>query len=343
MFKQCGAQITQAYCRHTGTWSGFEISFTEYVKKISIITLPSHRRRDKKSQITPLELSQVRALNGQLLWLGMQCLPQLLAPLSLLKGQTPQDTLGTIYEVSKLARKATAWARTPLKIHAHHALIVVTYTDAGWTTRPNGTSQGGQLVFIANSELLQGRESNMSLISWHSSRLRRVARSSSAAETQAAADGDDEAVNIRLCLKVLFGQLDLRKWRSEARQIPAALVVDCPGVYDALARSSSSCLGLKDKKSGLEALALKQSLVECGTVIRWCHSAAQLGDVVTKDSHAARSPWELFVRRGFRWRLIHDPKFESSRHRAKRGIDTLDDNQFADDVPRDPTSVSLIT
>ena len=45
---------------------------------------------------------------------------------------------------------------------------------------------------------------------------------------------------------------------------------------------STSCLGLKDNKSGLEALALKQSLVECGTVIRWCHSAAQLGDVVTK-------------------------------------------------------------
>ena len=82
------------------------------------------------------------------------------------------------------------------------------------------------MVFIANSELLQGRESNMSLISWHSSRLRRVARSSSAAETQAAADGDDEAVYIRVCLKeVLFGQLDLRNWQSEARQIPAALVV----------------------------------------------------------------------------------------------------------------------
>ena len=84
----------------------------------------------------------------------------------------------------------------------------------------------------------------------------------------------------------------------------------------ALARSLSSCLGLKDKKSGLEALALKQSLVECGTMIRWCHSAAQLGAVVTKDSDAARAPWELFVRRGFRWKLIHDPKFESSRNRA---------------------------
>ena len=71
--------ITQAYDKHTRTWSGFEISFTDYAKEISVITLISHRRRERKSQITPLELSQIRALNCQLLWLGMKCLPQLLA------------------------------------------------------------------------------------------------------------------------------------------------------------------------------------------------------------------------------------------------------------------------
>ena len=209
------------------------------------------------------------------------------------------------------------------------------------------SSQGWQLVFIANSELLQDKESNMSLISWHSSRLRRVAISSSTAETQAAADGDDEAVYIRLCLEeILFGQQDLQNWQQEARQIPAALVVDCRGVYDAMARSSSSCLGLKDKESGLKALALTQSLIECGTMIRWCHSAAQLGDVVTKDSDTARAPWELCVRRSFRWKLIHDPKVESSQHRAKRGLDILeepDEDEFAADMPRNPKSVTLIT
>ena len=163
-----------------------------------------------------------------------------------------------------------------LEIHAHHSLVEITYTDAGWTTRPDSTSQGGQLVF-ANSELLQKQRIKLSLKTWHSSRLRRVARFSSAVETQAAADGDDEALNTRLCLKeVLFGQLELRNWQSETKQIPAALVVDCRGVYDVLARSSSSCLGLKDKKSSLKALALKQSLVDCVTTTRWCHSAVML-------------------------------------------------------------------
>ena len=57
--------------------------------------------------------------------LGMQCLPQLPAPLSLLMGQTPQATVDTIHEVNKLARKSAAWARTPLKVHVHHSPAVI--------------------------------------------------------------------------------------------------------------------------------------------------------------------------------------------------------------------------
>ena len=114
----------------------------------------------------------------------------------------------------------------------------------------------------------------MSLISWHSSRLKRVARSSAAAETSAATDGGDEAVCARLRVKaVLFGQLNLPNWQAEeARQIPAALTVDCRGVYDASARSSS-CLGFE----GQEALALKQGLVECDTMIHWCQLCSTAG------------------------------------------------------------------
>ena len=86
-------------------------------------------------------------------------------------------------------------------------------------------------------------------------------------------------------------------------------------------------LVLKGKESGLGALALKQGPVECGTMIRLCHSVAQLGDVVTKDADIACAPWELFVFRGFRWKLIHDPELDSSRNRAKRELGQFGQNQ----------------
>ena len=199
----------------------------------------------------------------------------------------------------------------PPRLHLSTRILLLDFPKRTWWSRtqmldgpPDQTAllKGGQVVFIANAELLQGRESNMSLISWHSSRQKRVPRSSSAAETRATAKGDDEAVDVRWCLKEgLFGQFHLQNWQTEALEIAAALEEDCRGVYDTLARFSSSCLGLKDKKSGLEALALKQSLFECGRMVRWSHSAAQLGVVVTEDSDIARAPWELFVRPGCRW------------------------------------------
>ena len=42
--------------QHSG---GLAISFTEYVKELSLINLPSHSRRERKP--TPLKLSKLRA------------------------------------------------------------------------------------------------------------------------------------------------------------------------------------------------------------------------------------------------------------------------------------------
>ena len=44
--------------------------------------------------------------------------------------------------------------------------------------------------------------------------------------------------------------------------------------------------------------------------------------------------------------MIHDLQFESSRNRAKRGLDIMaepDEDAFAADIPRNPKSVALIT
>ena len=37
VFTQCGARITQAYDKHTRTWSGFQVKFADNMKKVSVI------------------------------------------------------------------------------------------------------------------------------------------------------------------------------------------------------------------------------------------------------------------------------------------------------------------
>lgn len=210
-------------------------------------------------------------------------------------------------------------------IHSHKNPVAVGWSDGGWTTRKDGASQLGLLVGVADAELLQEKESPLALVSWHSNKTPRVAKSSSAVELQGTGEVDDEMTYVRLALyETLVGPIDIRRWPTYARRIPAAVVTDCRGVYDALARSSSSCLGLEDKKSGLEALAIKQSLINLKTSLRWCHSFAQLADCMTKDDSKSRESFELFQKRRYRWKLITDPTVTAPKKRVKLGLDVLD-------------------
>ena len=54
-------------------------------------------------------------------------------------------------------------------------------------------------------------------------------------------------------------------------------------------RSESSALGLADKRSALEAMALTISLSATKTHLHWVQSEAQLADVMTKSSRPGRN------------------------------------------------------
>ena len=151
---------------------------------------------------------------------------------------------------------------------------------------------------------------------------------------------------VRLALyETLIGPIEIREWQTYAQRIPAALVLDCRGVYDALARSESSCLGLKDKKSGLEALALKQNLVQLKTGLRWCHSLAQLADCMTKNDDKSRASFELLQRRNYKWKIVADPSFMAAKKRTQRGLDVLEyvpeELDETEDVWRDSRHIAL--
>ena len=156
-------------------------------------------------------------------------IPQLQAPLSLLLRYVGVATVSTIREANTLARRAFVWAQTPLRSHVPQQFCVVGWSVASWACRREISSQGGHLLGITNTAVLEQTEWKVSVISWHSGQLARVARSSNAAERQAAVDPEGELTNV-------------------AAQVRATLVLDSRGVYDALARSESLCLGLKDKR-----------------------------------------------------------------------------------------------
>ena len=77
-------------------------------------------------------------------------------------------------------------------------MSVIGWPDASWACGLEGSSQGGYIIGVANKTFLEQAESPINVISWHSGKLARVARSSNSAELQAAADAEGELSYIRL-------------------------------------------------------------------------------------------------------------------------------------------------
>ena len=88
-----------------------------------------------------------------------------------------------------------------------------TFTDAAWAVRPDGSSQGGYLLFFSDKDLLEGKEAKVSIMDWKSWKLKRKVRSSLAAESQAFADAVDHLNYMRLFFDecILHNSIDIRQ------------------------------------------------------------------------------------------------------------------------------------
>ena len=103
---------------------------------------------------------------------------------------------------------------------------------------------------------------------------------------------------------------------EQIARLPRALVLECKALFDGVSRSESSALGLSDKCSALEAVALKISLSPTKTQLHWVHSEAQLADVMTESSGPDRNIFEEVMRR-HRWRIVFQP-LECAVHGKER-------------------------
>ena len=136
-----GAKITQAYDPHLKQWDGFTVSMEDYASEIQLLNISPNRRAGHSAPVTACEQTQFRQLSGQLSWLAQQCCPKLVAPLSLLMGETNCATVDILLGLNKLARQALKWAAEPMVVHPHKRPVAVGWSDGGWTTRKDGASQ----------------------------------------------------------------------------------------------------------------------------------------------------------------------------------------------------------
>ena len=148
-------------------------------------------------------------------------------------------------------------------------LVIVSYADASWGSAPGGKSQGGYLVTATLRACLAGK-APASVLDWRSGRVKRVVRSTLAAEACMADAGIDAGRFIALCLVELLGRSPAT---SDLLQIDHGHATDCRSLYDAVLQNSAS---MEEKRTLLTVKATRGALYFRN--LRWVPTDAMHAD-----------------------------------------------------------------
>ena len=281
----------------------------------------------KKSPLTAEEVSALRGIAGTMAWKGTQTGPQYVADISLLLSEVPYATVETLAKANKLAREMKRDSKQCIKFPAWNVdwrkLTVVTWADASQSNRPDKSSTLGTITGIAPSQIVEGDEVEVALVSWKTAKTPRQCLGSNGAEVQAITEGEDITYKVRTMLMEFHGiDFDRRNLYQKVREFTSgALVMDSRGVYDAATRNLSMLHGLRSSRAGYELTLAVNQARQINTIFRWVNGLAQLADSLTKAND--RKVLLQMLSNQQKWRIVFDPKFVAGKKKKKELLEEL--------------------
>ena len=260
----------------------------------------------------------MKGLLGGLAWRANQTAPWLSATTSILQGYTQKARVKDVLLANKLCRLQRANATVGLHFSSEiQEPVVLTFSDASHANRADGTSQGGMITVLTDKKVLHGEKGPFSVLSWHSKKLKRIARSSTCAEVQACANAYDELEYIKQLYCEIQCEIGINTKTADAliATVEGAVIVDAKNLYDATTRITSAGLQLEEKRLCLEVLHIKERAETTNSVMKWVDSDQQHANDLTKLFSVDQL---LNLLRTGRIGITFDPTFTSAKRKRQR-------------------------
>ena len=276
------------YCGRTICRDGNHIKVTQTRSTMSLECMSIDLAgRTLESPLTNAEITGYRSVLGQLLWLGQQSRPDLCVGVSLAAQRLSKATLSDVKTLNKLVEQAKNTAEMgiviPCGVVNLETCSVACYADAGFANAEHEKSQCGLVCCLTHSpELLKtGRFDLSTIISWQSSTIKRVVRSTLAAEGYAVSEGLESAQWFRhLLTEAHMARSSLKNVEKDSLKRPAIVFTDS----DSLANTVKKDVGQShDKRFRIVVSMLREGFGEVeNTSLQWLPTHLQVADPLTK-------------------------------------------------------------
>lgn len=240
-----------------------EISFSQdsYIDSSDEIDLQD--KKDKSRILNAKEQSSFRTICGQLNWISTQSRPDISFDVCQLSTKLNSATVQDVLQANKVLRKVKQ-SRVSLKYgRLCQPMKLVAHCDASYANLKDGSSQGGMIIFLVDNK---GRASP---ISWTSRKLRRVCRSTIAAETMSLLDAVDACVWLSHIINELVDE-ELKT---------TEIYTDNMSLTEAV----HSTKAVEEKRLRVDIAAVRESIKRKEITVQWIDNKSQLADVFTKQ------------------------------------------------------------
>ena len=264
---------------------GVEISQTEdvillnqhsYVNEMVNVPLHYNRANDKDGMLNKKETKQLREVIGQSNWVVNQSRPDVCFDSLELSMSTKHPRVENLLQANKLIRriKADTYSLAFPKLGNLADIEIILFSDASYANLSDGVSSaGGHIIF------LKGENGKCCPISWSTKKIRRVVKSTIAAEALSLVDGLDTAFYVgSIITEILYRGANCNK-------IPINCYIDNRSLYENLHSTKS----VNEKRLRIDIAAVKE-MMQKGEIskVKWIEASNQLSDCLTKKGASSK-------------------------------------------------------
>ncbi|CAE8625872.1 unnamed protein product [Polarella glacialis] len=285
------------------TPQSFCITQPRGLSRLEYLQLLPERRRMSDAPLTADEQTAYRSVVGQLLWLATQSRPDLAFEVSKAAQLFSTATVQTLLQLNPQIKHAMT--EPSLGITIRRGLIdlrtasVVAYGDSAFANMPGEKSQYGVTVCLTHQvpEFVTGDFSLGVLWTWVSATVKRVVRSTLAAEAYAVSEAAEFAqmmcqllTEITQPVAVGAAPQTLKALEQCSAQRPVMVITDSQNLASTVGKDATA---VADKRLRIVVAMLRELFASPGCTLQWRPTCLMMADPLTKQDQSPKTiNWE---------------------------------------------------